>query len=134
VNHVTPARSHPFARLAAGFATGVALLATLTVGSSVALAHSSSMNEPLNHGHGGVTQSHYFAYACDRDVLATISTQYKYWYGSWQGGVWVPGWRQSGLTGLSPTGCRETNKTPGPIGWYRVCRNAPYACTAWRAT
>lgn len=135
--HVRSTAFLPWRGRSAAFAAGIAMLATSILGMPGASAHGTSLTAPLRGGHGGVTDSHYFAYACDAAAynFVTISTRYRYWYGSWQGGVWVPGWRESGVVAPTSGGCQQTNKTPGPIGYYRVCNGgALYACTEWRPT
>jgi len=111
--------------LAAVAAVSLAVLA----GAPPAQAHSTSIN--MGWGHGGVTASHHFAYACDdRGDSRNVYTEYNYDYRfrSIKDRVYD----HNG----SVRGCSQ-DQTPGPIRWYRVCRDERFArdtCSAWRST
>ena len=111
--------------LAAVAAVSFAVLA----GAPPAQAHSTSIS--MGWGHGGVTASHQFAYACDdRGDSRNVYTEYIY-----DAGFRFIKDRVYDHNGSVP-GCSQ-DQTPGPIVRYRVCRDERFArdtCSAWRST
>jgi hypothetical protein len=114
---------------------GIALLLVVVAAASVVLlaggpaaqAHGTSQSPPSGGGHGGVTDSHYFAYACDTSQDGRSVTTY-YLYG--------PGYPDSVTDPSSSGGCVEA-RAPLRIITYRVCRAGwgviPPSCSGWRA-
>ena len=121
------------ARHRLGLALSLAVLAAgscaLLMGAPPADAHGTSV--PMGWGHGGVTDSHYFAYACDdRNDGRGVYNEYRYA----RGGVVYAG--RVGDANGSAAGCSQ-KQTPGPVIQYRICRDnpgAPDTCSGWKAT
>ena len=100
----------------------------MTVGAPPASAHGTSMQAPTGGGHGGVTDSHYYVYACDTNPDGVgIYTRYEFWYqGTWRRGS------VRDANGSAP-GCTQVRSEGGAIRSYSVCKDL-FGCTGWRTT
>jgi hypothetical protein len=101
-------------------------LAVLLASAPQALAGWST-SPPAGGGHGGVTDSRFFVYACDDKADSRgIYTQY-HWYGAtrpWE--VWAPG----------AGSCKQV-RSPGRVYNFRVCRTGSWtnfmSCSGWKS-
>jgi len=109
----------------------IVLLAGVCLGvASTASAHDSGATlydtNRVKRGHGGVTASHLYVYACDdSNDNWGVETQYKTGGPSWT-------WIRDG-NGSAP-GCRQT-RASGRITMYRICRDNAWSfqqCGSWR--
>jgi hypothetical protein len=115
-------------------AVAILIAASCLGGATVAFAHDSSATlydrDGVKRGHGGVTASHYYVYACDDSADARrVFTEYKvHWSDTPYG--WV-----EDVNGSAP-GCNEI-KTTWWMKEFRVCRDNTWTlkeCTSWKGT
>lgn len=115
-------------RLARAVVT-VAALGTTLVAAPPAEAHGTSIS--MGWGHGGVTHSHKYVYACDdRGDTRRVYTEFVA-----AGNPYVRD-RVYDLNSSSP-GCTQVGTPAGPIFNYRVCRDERLArdiCSKWRGS
>ena len=108
----------------------MALLASLSltlVGLGMPLAQAHDTKIDRSWGHGGVTASHRFVFACDDDTGDDddVYVQYKMHTGT-EGRMWDrPG-----------AGCSQSSQTAALVYWYQLCRDTwpTDSCTAGRFT
>jgi hypothetical protein len=91
----------------------------LALGASPASAHGTKLPAPGGGGHGGVTDSHRFAYACDYSYdFVRISNTYTYYYA---------GKFYTNTVTAPNGGCKQVG-VAGPIVKYQVCREPGHWC------